>query len=220
MIEQKMDQVHELASPITEKEFQEMIEHELQEMTESNLSQLISERYRKARKSGHQVTKWDVYDMLIEIDLEKKSVEGDHWKFAVTNEEMRERGETYILPKNVSLTPMPDLEEYDPEEYYNMREDLSTPIRPNLNRKEDWYDLPTRRPLPTPFVKEHSTEHDPQKAIVSSIINREKVQRFQSRRDFYRKWEVQNDSKGVIYNKNEKTVSDEEWQELTNKFSE
>ena len=119
-----------------------MLKNELPNMTESNLAQHISEKYDKASKDGKQVTRWDVYSLKIKIETNHISEDEQYWRFAVTNQEMRERGEHYILPKQVTLTPFPNMEDYNPEEVYNLQDDMSMPIRPNLSREPEWFDKP------------------------------------------------------------------------------
>lgn len=141
-IDRKIEEIKELSVPITEKEMLKMLKAELPKMTESNLREHISEKYQNASKNGKELTYWDAYSLKIKIELNHVPEEEKYWKYAVTTQEMRESGETYIIPKQVKLTPLPDFESYDPEELYNMQDDMSVPIRPNLSRQEDWFDKP------------------------------------------------------------------------------
>jgi hypothetical protein len=47
-----------------------------------------------------------------------------------------------VIPKIYPLTPLPNFEEYDPEEYYNIKEDISHPIKPTITNEDQWFDIP------------------------------------------------------------------------------
>ena len=150
-IDQKIEEIKELSVPITEQEMLKMLKDELPRMTESNLQDHISQKYADASRDGKELTYWDAYSLKIKIETNHIPEEEMYWRFAVTTQDMRESGETYILPKQVKLTPFPDFEKYDPEELYNMQDDMSMPIRPNLSREEEWFDKPLLSQPKPPF---------------------------------------------------------------------
>ena len=213
-IDRKIEEFRELHTPINEKEFLQMIQLELPEMTASNLEEHVKEQFRKARKKGVQVTKWDVYETIVKQEKERLFKQGSDWREVTSTENMRERGEPYILPKMVSLTPLPDVDEYDPAEYYNMAQDLSIPIRPNLQKEEDWYDLPkVQRHMPEKQEK-GLDEMNKKETLEHSIRVRDRAAVRSSTRNFYKNWEIpQKDVKRFV-DPNRKEVSPEEWDRL------
>lgn len=119
-----------------------MLKEEMPNMTEPKLREHVRRLFREASANGRQLSKWDVYHSKIQLELDDGCQDDELWKWAVSTQEMRDRGETYILPKEITLTPLPKTTEYDPEDMYNLRDDISHPIRPNMTRKPQWFDRP------------------------------------------------------------------------------
>lgn len=184
----------ELGTPISEKDFLAMIRDELPEMTEAHLREHVRKKFREASANGQQMTKWDVYHSKIQLEMDEGCKDDDHWKWAVSTQEMRDRGEPYILPKDITLTPLPDSSEYDPEDFYNLRDDMSLPIRPNLTRKPQWFDRPKKW--------ENTVVHDELKLatevnwpktaneqLENSMMKKERREFYADKHGFYRNYE-------------------------------
>lgn len=193
-LDRKLEEVRELATPVSEREFLAMIREELPDMTESNLREHVRKRYREASTNGAQVTRWDVYHSKIQLEANEECEEDEHWKWAVTTQDMRDRGETYILPSEVSLTPLPNFGEYDPEELYHLRDDMMTPIRPKLSRQPEWFD----RPAPpsehnqaniVKYARKFNPPQNAQEQMENSMEKKEKREFEMSKRALFRNYE-------------------------------
>ena len=139
-LERKMEEYQQLSEPVSEEEFLEELRKQLPEATEENLKERTDQLYLNAIKKNKYVSKLDLFEL--KRDITDVPIDLQSWDMLKNREEMRERGETYILPKFYPLTPIPDYETYDPEEYYNLKEDISNPIRPTISREKSWFDQP------------------------------------------------------------------------------
>ena len=135
-----LEEFEQMKEPITKKDFLEEIEKQYPNHTEENLKDLVDDLYRDATIKSQNVTRMDFLDLKSEV-FETKP-ENNEWDMFTSRAEMRELGEKYIIPNKYPITPMPDFDAYDPEEIYDLREDISNPIRPTITREKMWFDSP------------------------------------------------------------------------------
>lgn len=201
-IDRKLEEVKELATPIDEKEFYNMIKEELPEMTELNLKDHIKKKYQEASKKSEEVTKWDVYHSKIQLEDFYRGDDDMKWKKKVTIQDLRDRGETYIIPKEVTLTPFPKFDEYNPEDLYSLRDDISMPIRPNLNRQEEWFDKPSKyeREYRNVDIKDNTQNisKSMSEQIDDIVENREKNLRRAGDKKLYKEYHVPTYGSGML----------------------
>ena len=193
-IDRKLEEVKELATPISEKEFLSMIKNELPDMTESNLREHVRKRFQEASTNGKQLSKWDVYHSKIQLEINDGNKDEGYWKWAVSTQEMRDRGETYILPGDVTLTPLPKMSEYDPEDIYNLADDVSMPIRPNLSREPEWFDRPLKPTKNIPinldaYRTSAEVPNSPKEQLEDSLMKTKRNEFNLNKKGYYRNYE-------------------------------
>lgn len=202
-VQKTVEEYNELAEPINQEQFYEELKKQNPESTESYLRDLTEETFKDAFLDKKYVSKLDL------IDLKSKEMET---KF--NSKDIRERtrfelieelDDDIVIPKVYPLTPLPNFSEYDPEEYYNMKEDISHPIKPKITNEDQWFDIPENN--------KYKTNDGQRKKIGKDLWNdlfQEKLKNIESkhehgRRTLLSKEIMQYESKKDIdYNRREK----------------
>lgn len=140
-VEHKLYELEQLKRPISKREFEKEAREQLPNMSHSNLKEETNKLYMKAATMSREVTREDLIDLKTQMIYDHEDV----FKYINTEKEHllieHIRTEETVQPSLHSITPFPE-ERYDPQDVYDLKNDLSHPIRPTFVRGRNWFDLP------------------------------------------------------------------------------
>ena len=140
-----VEEFNELAEPIGKEEFYEELKKLNPDSTESHLQEITTETFNNAFIRNKYVTRLDLINFKVK-DVESEFNVADPRFIAKIQEELHnEDVDNMIIPKVYPLTPLPNFDEYDPEDHYSLKEDISNPIRPTFTKDDQWFDIPKNR---------------------------------------------------------------------------
>lgn len=122
----------DLFQPITKEEFISVAKlHMLVEDYEGPLDEL----FQRKTKSGLPLTKADLH-----IFCKIFTIENDNE--VLSKSEIRRIEQEMVAPTKYPLTPFPDPNDYDPEDWFDVGDDNNFNITHNYKGEDKWFDLP------------------------------------------------------------------------------
>ena len=120
-----------LNHPVTKEEFVHMY-MDFKKTNERDTRQMADEVYEAIGKHGGMMTRYNAHLL---INMETEDTNND---LILTHEAMLKAGPV-VIPNHFPITPYPNLDDYVPNDYYDLRPGPSAPIN-NSRVKTEWFD--------------------------------------------------------------------------------
>lgn len=140
-VQHKLKEVEMLKRPVSKKEFEREAQKMLPYMSKSNMKEEIDKLFMRAATIGRDITRED----LITLKSETLYKFENEWQDLDTHRDQLmldlEIAKEEVEVSEYAITPYPS-ETYDPQDIYDLKNDMSHPIRPTFVRGRNWFDLP------------------------------------------------------------------------------